>query len=142
MERLATGFGFTEGPLWHPDGFLSFVDFRRSHLLRWQSGKGVEVMRENTDEGNNLTFDRQGCLVMFEGGNRWVMWTEADGSVMTLAERYQGKLLNRPNDPAHGPDPLCSAACTADGSPRASSAMVPPCLPDPAYALPLESSAR
>jgi gluconolactonase len=57
VERLATGFGFTEGLLWHPDGFLYFVDLRRSHLLRWQSGKGVEVVRENTDEGNSLIFD-------------------------------------------------------------------------------------
>ena len=58
VERLATGFGFTEGPLWHPDGFLYFVDLRRSQLLRWQPGKGVEVVHENTGEGNGLTFDR------------------------------------------------------------------------------------
>jgi hypothetical protein len=51
VERLATGFGFTEGLLWHPDGFPDFVDFRRSQLLRWQTGKGVEVVRENTGEG-------------------------------------------------------------------------------------------
>jgi gluconolactonase len=48
VERLATGFGFTEGPLWYPDGFLYFVDLCRSRLLHWQSGKGVEVVREYT----------------------------------------------------------------------------------------------
>lgn len=47
VERLATGFGFTEGPPWHPDGFLYFVDLRRSQLSRWQPGKGVDVGREH-----------------------------------------------------------------------------------------------
>jgi gluconolactonase len=56
------------------------------------------VVRENTGEGNDPTFDCQGCLIMCEGGNRRVTRTEADGSVVTLAERYQRKLLNRLND--------------------------------------------
>jgi sugar lactone lactonase YvrE len=85
VERVATGFGFTEGPLWHPDGVLYFVDLRRSQLLRWQSGKGVEVVRENTGEGNGLTFDRQGRLIMCEGGNRRVSQTAADGTVPSPA---------------------------------------------------------
>jgi gluconolactonase len=106
VEWVATGFGFTEGPLWHPDGFLYFVDLRRSQLLRWQAGKGVEVVREKTGEGNGLTFDRQGRLIMCEGGNRRVSRTEADGRVVTLADRCQGKRLNRPND----------VVCRSDGS--------------------------
>jgi sugar lactone lactonase YvrE len=106
VERVATGFGFTEGPLWHPDGVLYFVDIRRSQLLRWQPGKGVEVVRENTGEGNGLTFDRQGRLIMCEGENRRVSQTAADGTVVPLAERWQGKRLNRPND----------VVCRADGS--------------------------
>ena len=106
VERLATGFGFTEGPLWHPEGFLYFVDLRRSQLLRWQPGKGVEIVREHTGEGNGLTFDRQGRLIMCEGANRRVSRTEADGSVVPLVERWQGKRLNRPND----------VVCHSDGS--------------------------
>jgi sugar lactone lactonase YvrE len=98
VERVATDFVFTEGPLWHPDGFLLFVDIRRSLLLRWQPGKGVEIVRENTGEGNGLTFDRQGRLIMCEGGNRRLSRTEADGRVVTLVDRWQGKRLNRPND--------------------------------------------
>jgi gluconolactonase len=64
VERVATGFSFTEGRLWHQDGFLNFVDLHRRQLLRWQPGKGVEVVRANTGEGDGLTFDRQGRLIM------------------------------------------------------------------------------
>jgi gluconolactonase len=81
VEQVATGFGFTEGPLWHPDGFLYFVDIRRSQLLRWRPGEGVEVVRDNAGEGNGLVFDRQGRLIMCEGGNRRVSRTEANGSM-------------------------------------------------------------
>src|SRR6266516_417981 len=55
VERVATDFVFTEGPLWHPDGFLLFVDIRRSLLLRWQPGEGVAIVRETTGEGNGVT---------------------------------------------------------------------------------------
>src|SRR5438105_15272761 len=51
-ERLATGFGFTEGPLWHPDGFYYFVDIRKSNLHRITPGKDAELVRANTAEGN------------------------------------------------------------------------------------------
>lgn len=97
-ERVATGFVFTEGPLWHPDGFLFFVDVRRSLLFRWSPERGVEMVRENTGEGNGLTFDRQGRLIMCEGGNRRLSRTEPDGRVVVLVDRCQGKRLNRPND--------------------------------------------
>jgi len=59
-ERLATGFVFTEGPLWHPDGFYYFVDIRRSHLHRITPGKAAELVRADTGEGNGTTFDLQG----------------------------------------------------------------------------------
>ena len=97
-ERLATGFIFTEGPLWHPDGFLYFVDIPKNQLLRWVPGRQAEVVRENTNEGNGLTFDLQGRLIMCEGGNRRVSRTEPDGTIKLLADRWQGKRLNRPND--------------------------------------------
>ena len=63
-ERPATGFVFTEGPLWHPDGFYYFVDIRRSHLHRLVPGKEPELVRANTGEGNGTTFDLQGRLVI------------------------------------------------------------------------------
>src|SRR5256885_5883213 len=105
-ERLATGFGFTEGPLWHPDGFYSFVDIRNSRLHRVTPGKAAEVVRENTGEGNGTTFDLQGRLVICEGGHRRVTRWSADGTSEVLMDRYEGKRLNRPND----------VVCKSDGS--------------------------
>jgi gluconolactonase len=105
-DRLATGFGFTEGPLWHPDGFYYFVDIRRSTLHRLTPGKEPEVVRANTGEGNGTTFDREGRLILCEGGNRRVTRMAADGRVEVLMDRYEGKRLNRPND----------VVCRSDGS--------------------------
>ncbi|MBI3328244.1 MAG: SMP-30/gluconolactonase/LRE family protein [Nitrospinae bacterium] len=103
---VATDIGATEGPLWHSSGFLTFVDMRRSHLLRWDPAGGVRVIREQTGEGNGCTLDRQGRLIMCEGSHRRVTRTEPDGSIVTLAERWQGKRLNRPND----------VVCRSDGT--------------------------
>ena len=105
-ERLATGFVFTEGPLWHPDGFYYFVDIRRNELHRFVPGKGAELARSNTGEGNGTTFDLQGRLVICEGGNRRVTRWSADGRSEILMDRYEGKRLNRPND----------VVCKSDGS--------------------------
>jgi gluconolactonase len=104
-ERLATGFKFTEGPLWHPDGFYFFVDIRANRLYRVTPGKPAEVVRE-TAGGNGTTFDLQGRLVMCEGTSRSVTRMEHDGKVTVLAERYQGGRFNRPND----------IVCRSDGS--------------------------
>ena len=105
-ERLATGFGFTEGPLWHPDGFYYFVDIRANKLFRVTPGKPPEMVRQNTGEGNGTTFDVQGRLVMCEGSHRRVTRMSAEGRIETLVERYEGKRLNRPND----------VVCKSDGS--------------------------
>ena len=105
-ERLATGFVFTEGPLWHPDGFYYFVDVRRSVFYRLRPGSPPEVVRENTGEGNGTTFDLEGRLVMCEGGNRRVTRTGANGTVEVLVDRFEGKRFNRPND----------VVCRSDGS--------------------------
>ena len=105
-ERLATGFGFTEGPLWHPDGYLLFVDIRRSLIFRLVPGAEPEVMRANSGGSNGLTFDLQGRLVMCEGDNRRITRMERDGTITPLAERWEGKRLNRPND----------VVCRSDGS--------------------------
>jgi gluconolactonase len=105
-ERVATGFVFTEGPLWHPDGFYYFVDIRVSRLYRLALGGTPEIVRENTSEGNGTTFDLQGRLIICQAGNRRVARIHADGRVEPLAERYEGKRLNRPND----------VVCKSDGS--------------------------
>jgi gluconolactonase len=105
-ELVATGFGFTEGPLWHPDGFYYFVDIRRSTLHAVTPGQAPKVVREQTGEGNGTTFDLQGRLVLCEGGNRRVTRTSADGRSEVLMDRFEGKRLNRPND----------VVCKSDGS--------------------------
>src|SRR4029079_1790288 len=109
VERLAPGFVFTEGPLWHPDGFYYFVDVRASRFYRFRPGGQPEKLRENTGEGNGTTFDPQGRSVICEGGNRRLTRWPADGSFASsevLIDRYEGKRLNRPND----------VVCRSDGS--------------------------
>ncbi len=105
-ERLATGFVFTEGPLWHPDGFYYFVDVRSSVLYRLTPGRAHEVVRDKTGGGNGTTFDLQGRLILCEGDNRRVTRTSADGRIEVLMDRFEGKRLNRPND----------VVCKSDGS--------------------------
>jgi gluconolactonase len=97
-ERLATGFEFTEGPLWHPDGYLLFVDIRRSQICKLVLGSEPEVIRENSGESNGMTFDAQGRVVICEMINRQMTRMEADGSFTVLADRWDNKRLNRPND--------------------------------------------
>jgi gluconolactonase len=96
-ERLATGFIFTEGPLWHPDGYWYFVDIRQNKLFRMTPGKPPEVVR-TTDGGNGTTFDLQGRLILCEGDGRRVTRMDAGGKVETLVDTYKGGRFNRPND--------------------------------------------
>ena len=97
-ERLATGFIFTEGPLWHPDGYLLFVDIRTSRIYRLTPGGEPEVVREDSGEANGMTFDADGRLVVCEMVNRRVARREDDGAWTTVADGYNGQRLNRPND--------------------------------------------
>jgi gluconolactonase len=106
IEQLATGFTFTEGPLWHPDGFYYFVDLRVNRLHKIVPGQAAELVRENTGEGNGTTFDMLGRLVLCEGGNRRLTRMDPDGKVEVLVDRYEGKRFNRPND----------VVCKSDGS--------------------------
>lgn len=105
-DQLATGFVFTEGPLWHPDGFYYFVDVRSSVLYRVTPGRAPDVLREKTGGANGTTFDLEGRLVMCEGDHRRVVRMDADGRIDVLVDRFEGKRLNRPND----------VVCRSDGS--------------------------
>ena len=107
-ERLATGFVFTEGPLWSTDGYWLFVDIRRNLIFRMAPGGEPEVFRENSNGSNGLTFDLQGRLIMCEGDGRRISRMdfnrmdfnrmESGGAVTAIAEQWEGKRLNRPND--------------------------------------------
>ena len=104
-ERLATGFIFTEGPLWHPGGWWYFVDLRRNHLHRLKPGGKPELVRE-TEGGNGTTFDLQGNLIHCEGEGRKVTRMTPDGKITVVADRYEGGRFSRPND----------VVCRSDGS--------------------------
>ncbi|MEO0836773.1 MAG: SMP-30/gluconolactonase/LRE family protein [Cyanobacteria bacterium J06642_3] len=98
VEKVAEGFEFTEGPIWHPDGFLLFSDIPANTIYKWQPQQKPEIFRQPSGNANGNTLDKSGRLVTGEHGNRRVSRTEANGEVITLASQYQGKQLNSPND--------------------------------------------
>lgn len=99
LEQLATGFAFTEGPVWHPyDRYLIFSDIICNTLYRWGEGEGVSVFRQPSYLANGNTFDRQGRLLTCEHGTSRVSRQNQDGTVEILASHYQEKELNSPND--------------------------------------------
>ncbi len=110
IEPLAAGFLFTEGPVWHPDGYLLFSDpnantiYRRTEdgqlsVYRPKSGyAGVDVGEYHQPGSNGLTLDSAGRLTIDEHGRRRVVRLEKNGLITVLADRYDGKRLNSPND--------------------------------------------
>ncbi len=97
-ERLATGFQFTEGPVWMAGGYLLFSDIPANIMYKWTPGNGVEVWREPSGNSNGLTRNSDDLLLACEHGNRRVSRTNLDGTVETIAGAYQGNRLNSPND--------------------------------------------
>ncbi len=100
LEQIATGFGFTEGPIWCGD-YLLFSDIPRNRIVRWRmlsNGPEVTTFRSPSGNSNGQTLDRSGRLITCEHSTRRVTRTEVDGSISVLAERYEGRRLNSPND--------------------------------------------
>jgi gluconolactonase len=101
LDKLWTGGRWTEGPVWFGDSrTLLFSDIPNDQMLQWVEGLGVRVFRGEglCNYSNGNTRDREGRLVTCEHGTRRVTRTEHDGRITVLAERYQGKRLNSPND--------------------------------------------
>jgi gluconolactonase len=103
IQELATGYGGdlgpAEGPLWwKEDGYLLFNDIHTSRRLKFTPGKGVTVDLEPTNRANGLTRDLQGRLISCEHDTRRVTRRELDGSLTVIANSFQGRRLNRPND--------------------------------------------
>ncbi len=100
VERLATGCRWSEGPAWFGDGrYLLWSDIPNNRILKWEEETGaVSVFRKPSNNANGNTRDRQGRLVTCEHDARRVTRTEHDGRITVLADGYDGKKLNSPND--------------------------------------------
>ncbi|OZI59430.1 SMP-30/gluconolactonase/LRE family protein [Bordetella genomosp. 11] len=100
VERIATGSRWAEGPVWFGDGrYLLWSDIPNDRILRWDEATGqVGVFRQPSNHANGNTRDRQGRLITCEHGGRRVTRTEYDGRITVLADTYDGKRLNSPND--------------------------------------------
>ena len=99
LERLYDKCRWAEGPVWFNDGgYLLWSDIPNERILRWIPDHGVSVFRANSNFANGNTRDLQGRLVTCEHGTRRVTRTEADGRISVLADQFQGKRLNSPND--------------------------------------------
>jgi len=98
MERVATGFQFTEGPAWSREGFLLFSDVPNNNIMKYVPGQKPTVFRENSNGANGNVFDVQGRLYSCESRTRRVVRMDKKGSIQVLAEKWEGKRLNAPND--------------------------------------------
>jgi gluconolactonase len=98
VDKVAAGHIFTEGPAWSRDGYLVFTDIPNNKILQLEPGMPVSVFRSNSNGANGNTFDAQGRLYTCESHLRRVTRTDKKGKVEVLAEKWQGKRLNAPND--------------------------------------------
>ena len=100
VERIATGCRWAEGPVWLGDTrSLVWSDIPNNRMLRWDEETGAtSVFRKPSNYANGHTRDRQGRVVSCEHGGRRISRTEHDGTVTTVADSFQGKRLNSPND--------------------------------------------
>jgi len=103
LETVATGFGFTEGPMWDPAGFLYVSDETINKIFRvGADGKKTEVIALGDPDGN--TFDREHRLIDCASVLRAIIEVTPDGKYKILADHFEGKKLNSPNDVIVGPD--------------------------------------
>jgi gluconolactonase len=100
VERLADGCRWSEGPAWFPAGrYVVWSDIPNDRMLRWDEPTGtVGTFRTPSHNSNGNTVDRAGRLLTCEHGARRVTRTEHDGSITVIADAYEGKRLNSPND--------------------------------------------
>jgi len=111
VEKVADGFSFTEGPVWHPDGYLLFSDPNTNTIYRYNPANhnvtvymshsgytGADIGEYGQPGSNGLAIDKEGRLIIDQHGNRRVIRIEKKGPVTILADRIDGKRLNSPND--------------------------------------------
>ncbi len=109
IQKIAGDFQFTEGPVWHSDGYLLFSDIPANKIFKYQPGEDISVYLENSgyigseDENkgqgsNGLTFDNAGNLLICQHGARQVLKADRAGNYTPIARQFGGKRLNSPND--------------------------------------------
>jgi gluconolactonase len=101
VERLGTGFTYTEGPLWHPNGYLLFSDMPGDVRRRWDEESGVTEVANPSNKGNGMTWDLDGRLLVCEHVTSSLVRMNPDGTGSgreALATHYDGRELNSPND--------------------------------------------
>jgi gluconolactonase len=98
LERIATGFIFTEGPVWNPEGFLLFSDMPGDIRRRWSATEGVTVIRDPANKCNGMAYDARGRLLVCEHSTSLLVRESDGGDVDVLASTYDGMELNSPND--------------------------------------------
>jgi gluconolactonase len=98
VVQVATGFTFTEGPIWMPDGSLHFSDMPADKRRRWHPSDGVTVLREPSFKCNGMTLDDDGNLIVCQHVTSSLVRERTDGTRETLAFHWQGRYLNSPND--------------------------------------------
>jgi gluconolactonase len=99
VERLATGFRFTEGPIWNQDGqFLLFSDMPGDVRRRWSEADGVDEVRRPSNKCNGMVYNSAGELLVCEHATSLLVRECPDGTRETVASHYRGRELNSPND--------------------------------------------
>jgi gluconolactonase len=98
VEEVATGFEGGEGPVWSRQGFLLFSDYDKDRIYKYTPGKAPEVYREDSHGANGNTMDKQGRLYTCEYKERRVTRTDRKGHIEVIADKFEGKRFNAPND--------------------------------------------
>ncbi len=96
-EKITSGYQFTEGPVWHPSGYLLFSDIPANAIYKWAPGKEAKEFMKPSGHSNGLTFDRQGRLIMARHDGAIARLSDGNDKEV-LVDSYQGKRLNSPND--------------------------------------------
>ncbi len=98
VDRVSSGFRFTEGPAWSREGFLLFSDVPNDKIMKYVPGQKPTVFRENSNGANGNCFDAQGRFYTCESRTRRVVRMDKKGEMQVLADKWEGKRFNAPND--------------------------------------------
>lgn len=98
IEKAFAGYRFTEGPSWSHEGYLVFADLPANHLLKWVPGQKLEMLKQDSGGATGTAFDHEGRLYVCESRARRVSRIDKQGKAEVIAERWEGKRFNAPND--------------------------------------------